>query len=347
MKTLAAVLFKLGSPLELIELEIPSLKQGQVLVKIIFSGACGTQLAEIKGEKGPDKWLPHCLGHEAVGEVIDTGSSVTKVEAGDLVVLTWLKGNGMEAGGSQYSSCFGPINAGAVSTFQKHSVVSENRVYKISSNHDLRLSVLLGCSAPTGMGAVNNVLKIKKGETVVIFGAGGVGLQACLAAKEAEASEICVVDPVNERLSLAKTFGATQVKTPKQFYADTRSEAFAQNNYDCAVEASGKSAVILNAVDSIRPQGGRLVVIGNSPHGEYLTLDPKVFNEGKSLLGTWGGNSHPELHFEQLYEILKKNKKTSDTLLASSFSLSKINDALQLMADGQVGRPLIDMNLEG
>src|SRR5262245_23867936 len=158
MITEAAILVELRKPLELVELEVPALKPGQILVEIAYSGACGSQVNEAMGLKGEDKWLPHCLGHEATGIVLETGPAVTKVKAGDTVVLSWLKGSGIEAGGAIYRWGARTVNAGAVTTFQRHAVVSENRVTRMPPGVPMSAGILLGCAAPTGMGAVLNVL---------------------------------------------------------------------------------------------------------------------------------------------------------------------------------------------
>ena len=128
MKTQAALLVQTGQPLVLAEIETPALKPGQVLVEIAYSGACGTQVMEWRGDKGEDKWVPHCLGHEGTGTVIEAGSAVTKVKVGDKVVLSWIKGTGIEAGGAVYDWDGKKVNAGGVTTFQRHAVVSENRL---------------------------------------------------------------------------------------------------------------------------------------------------------------------------------------------------------------------------
>src|SRR5262245_18587964 len=126
MRTEAAILVELKQPLELVELEVPALKPGQVLVEIAYSGVCGSQVNEAMGLKGEDKWLPHCLGHGATGIVRETGPAVTKVKADDKVVLSWIRGSGVEAGGAVYRWGARNVNAGAVMTFQRHAVVSEN-----------------------------------------------------------------------------------------------------------------------------------------------------------------------------------------------------------------------------
>ena len=128
MKTEAAVLVETAKPLEIVELEIPVLKTGQCLVEVRFSGACHTQLLEARGRRGEDPWLPHCLGHEASGVVLEVGADVSRVRVNERVALSWIKASGIEAGGSVYNWNGMGVNAGAVTTFQRHAVVSENRL---------------------------------------------------------------------------------------------------------------------------------------------------------------------------------------------------------------------------
>src|ERR1700692_3777356 len=145
MKTKAAILYQVNKPLVLEEIEIPRLVHGQVLVKIIYSGLCHTQIDEIKGLKGEDKFLPHTLGHEGSGIVEDTGSGVTKVKTGDHVVATWIQGTGAHVPSTTYiHSRDKTINSGAISTFMDRAVISENRLVKIPAEMPLRSAALLG-----------------------------------------------------------------------------------------------------------------------------------------------------------------------------------------------------------
>src|ERR1700727_1046689 len=211
MKTEAALLVQTGKPLVLGELEIPALKQGQVLVEIAYSGACGTQVMEAQGLKGEDKWVPHCLGHEGTGVVLETGWAVTKVKPQDKVILSWIKGLGIEAGGCVYAWDGKKVNAGGVTTFQRHAIVSENRLTLLPPDLPMDVAVLLGCAAPTGMGAVYNVLKVQPGDAVAVFGTGGIGLNALMAAALAGAMPLIGIDPNPTRRALAKIYGATHV----------------------------------------------------------------------------------------------------------------------------------------
>jgi S-(hydroxymethyl)glutathione dehydrogenase/alcohol dehydrogenase len=345
MKTDAAILVETGRPLVMAQLEIPALRPGQVLVEIAFSGACGTQVMEWRGDKGEDKWLPHCLGHEGSGTVVDAGPGVTRVKAGQAVVLSWIKGGGIEAGGAVYGWDGRKVNAGGVTTFQRHAVVSENRLTPVPDGMDLDLAVLLGCAAPTGMGAVQNVLGARPGDAVAVFGAGGVGLNAVLAAASASAMPLVAVDPNPERRALALRFGATHVVDPAEGDPVAAVQRIVPGGVDLAVEASGLPAVMDQAVRAVRQQGGRAVVIGNARAGSTLTLDPAVFNQGKSLMGTWGGDSQPDRDYRRFARLLTAGRFSVRDLLSAPYRLEDADRALQDLAAGRVGRPLIDMRL--
>jgi S-(hydroxymethyl)glutathione dehydrogenase / alcohol dehydrogenase len=344
MKTEAALLVQTGTPLVLAEIDIPALKPGQVLVAIAYSGVCGTQVMEWRGDKGEDRWVPHCLGHEGSGAVLETGNAVTKVKAGDRVVLSWIKGNGIEAGGAIYDWEGRKVNAGGVTTFQRHAVVSENRLTVLPAELPMDVAVLLGCAAPTGMGAVYNVLMVAAGDAVAVFGSGGIGLHALMAAALAGAMPVIGIDPNPTRRALAKMFGATHVIDPSAGDVLAEIRKIVPQGVDLAVESSGVPMVMEQAVNATRPQGGRAVVIGNARHGARLSLDPAVFNQGKSLLGTWGGDSVPDRDFGRFGRLLASGRFPVRELLSKPYALEEADQALQDLAAGKVGRPLIDMS---
>lgn len=345
MKTYAALLVQTATPLEVVEILIPALNPGQVLVEIAYSGVCGTQVMEARGLKGEDKWVPHCLGHEGTGTVLEIGSSVTKVKPGDRVVLSWIKGSGIDAGGAVYGWGDRKVNAGAVTTFQRHAVVSENRLTLVPQELSMELAVLLGCAAPTGMGAVYNVLKMKAGESIAIFGTGGIGLNACVAAALGGSHPIIAVDPSPTRRALAKLYGASHVIDPANSDTVQEIKSIVPGGVDLAVEASGISDVMDQAINSTRQQGGRAVVIGNAKHGSVLKLNPSVFNQGKSLMGTWGGDSVPDRDYGRYGRLLSTGRFPVRELLSKPYSLKNVNSALDDLEAGHVGRPLIDMSI--
>jgi S-(hydroxymethyl)glutathione dehydrogenase/alcohol dehydrogenase len=345
MKTQAALLVATGQPLVVADIEMPALKTGQVIVEIAYSGACGTQVMEWRGDKGEDKWLPHCLGHEGTGTVLETGPSVTKVKAGDKVVLSWIKGTGIEAGGAVYSWDGRKVNAGAVTTFQRHAAVSENRLTLLPEGLPMDLAVLLGCAAPTGMGAIFNVLKVQAGDTVAVFGSGGIGLHAIMAAAFAGAMPIIAIDPSPTRRAFAKMFGATHVIDPAEGDVIAAVKAIVPQGVDVAVEASGLPEVMAQAALATRQQGGRAVVAGNAAIGKSLTISPNLFNSGRSLLGTWGGDSQPDRDYGRFGRLLGSNRFPIRNLLSKPYALADANTALDDLANGRVGRPLIDMSI--
>ena len=347
MKTAAALLVQTGSPLVLAEIDIPALKPGQVLVEVAYSGACGTQVMEWRGDKGEDKWVPHCLGHEGTGIVLETGSAVTKVKAGDKVVLSWIRGSGIEAGGAVYAWGDKKVNAGGVTTFQRHAVVSENRLTLLPAELPMDLAVLLGCAAPTGMGAVYNVLKAQPGDSVAVFGTGGVGLHAIMAAALVGAMPVIAVDPNPTRRALAPLYGATYVIDPAGADVLAEIRKIVPQGVDIAVESSGIPAAMDQAVNATRQQGGRAVVIGNARHGAMLSLNPAVFNQGKSLMGTWGGDSVPDRDYGRFARLLGAGRFPVRNLLSKPYSLEQADQALHDLAAGTIGRPLIDMSLRG
>src|SRR5436190_21919129 len=166
----AAILAQSRKPLVVDQITFPDeLGVGQVLVKILYTTICGAQINEIEAAKGPDKFLPHLLGHEASGTVIETGLGVTNVKAGDTVVLHWRPSLGIQCPPPSYKWKGEKLNAGWVATFGEYAVVSENRMTVIPANYDLRVAPLLGCAVTTAAGVINNDANVKLGESVVIM----------------------------------------------------------------------------------------------------------------------------------------------------------------------------------
>src|SRR5690349_4850321 len=176
MRGLAAILVAQKKPLVLEEIEVSKPLLGQVLVRVLYSGICGSQIGEINGVKGPDKFLPHLLGHEGTATVIDCGEGVRRVKQGDTVVLHWRKAAGLESVGPKYASKLGTINAGWVTTFNEYALISENRMTPIPSSFDQEQATLFGCAVTTGFGVINNNAQLRIGQSIVIFDAGGIGL---------------------------------------------------------------------------------------------------------------------------------------------------------------------------
>ncbi len=344
-KTEGAVLFDLDEPLAIEELVLPDLSAGQVLVEIAYSGVCHTQLLEVRGKRGEDRYLPHTLGHEGSGRVLAIGVGVTKVAPGDHVVLTWIKGTGAEVGSVQYQSKMGSINSGAISTFMRHAVVSENRLVPVDKELPLREAALLGCALPTGMGMVFNTAGIRPGNSIAVFGVGGIGLSAILAADLLRASPIIAVDIFEHKLDQAQQMGATHLVDASSGdpLAAIR-ELTGGRGVDVTVEAVGKSETAESAFKAVRDGGGLCVLAGNVPHGVQISLDPFDLIRGKRIVGSWGGETEPDRDLPLYAGFLKSGDLQVDQLITDVFTLDKINEALGELECGNVGRVLIEMD---
>jgi len=345
MKTIAAVLCETNRELQIEELEIPELKPGQVLVSVIYSGVCHSQLNEIQGLKGEDRFLPHTLGHEGSGIVKTIGPGVKKVKPGDRVVLTWIKGSGADIPSVLYKRKDGSIvNSGGISTFMTKAVISENRLVKIPDEMPLREAAFLGCAVPTGAGIIINATKLSKGDTVAIFGIGGIGLSALLAAKLKQASIIIAVDIFDNKLDDALRLGATHVINAKK--QDALSEILKiadKRGVDYAIECAGKRESMEIAFKSVRDNGGLCIIAGNLPHGERISINPFDLIKGKHIIGTWGGESL--IDKDVLFYVAEylSGRFKFDSLIGNECRLDDINKIFKEMEYGKTGRVLINM----
>lgn len=342
--TQAAVLFEIGKPLRLLNIEIPALKPGQVLVDIAYSGVCHSQLNEARGRKGPDNYLPHALGHEGSGVVHAVGENVTKVKAGDHVVLSWLKGSGADVPGTVYSSAEGKINSGAIATFMRQTVTCENRLTVIPHSMPLKLAALLGCAIPTGAGVIFNTSGLKPNESVAVFGAGGIGLSAVMGAVSIGASPIIAVDILPEKLAKAQELGATHIINANDGDPIAAIRAITGGKgVRVALECAGVVAVMETAFESVTAGGGLCVVAGNPPHGQTIRINPFSLISGKRIVGTWGGESKPDVDIPRYVEMFTSGRLALQSMGTAEYSLEDINHALDDLEGGRVIRAMIRM----
>lgn len=339
MKTKAAILRSLNQLLEIQELAVPKLLKGQVLVKIAYSGLCHSQINEIRGLKGEDKFLPHTLGHEGSGIVLECGEGVTKVKPGDHVVLSWIKGKGLDVPGSVYEK----VNSGAISTFLTHAVIAENRLIAIPKEMPLREAALLGCAIPTGAGVVKNEMGINEGQSFAVFGAGGVGLSALLAAKHAKAFPIIAVDVSDEKLQKAIQMGATHgINVKKDDPVKAIFDLTGGKGADFVFECAGRKEAMEKAFDSLKAPG-LCVLAGNLPKGEKISIDPFDLIRGKKIVGTWGGKSQIDEDVQYYCDLFLKKEIAFEGLITHEVPLEKINDLVHELEAGRVGRGLVSL----
>lgn len=343
--TRAAILNEQRAPLVIDEIELPqTLECGQVLVRVLYSGICGSQLGEIEGVKGPDKYLPHLLGHEGSGEVLAIGPGVRHVAPGDLVVLHWRKGAGIESAPAAYTWHGKKLNAGWVTTFNEHAIISENRLTKLPQGFDLEVAPLLGCAVTTGFGAMVNTAGLKIGESVVVLGAGGVGLNVIQAAALTTAHPIVAVDIFDNRLELARAMGATHVINSRGIDLAAAIRAIiGPKGADVVVDITGNTGLIAMAYQLTQPQG-RTILVGVPRAADDITIHSLPLHFGKVLKGTHGGDGDPSIDIPRYANLAMSGRLQLAPLVTERYGLDGINTAISRMKSGEAaGRCVIKM----
>ena len=338
----AAVLEK-KKKLKILELSLPKLREGQLLVKIMFTSICHTQIQEILGLRGKDKFLPHCLGHEATGIVVKVGPGVKKIKKNDKVCLTWIKSNGLEGKTIKYlNGQSNLVNAGPVNTFSNYSIVSENRAIKLPKISNLKKDVLMGCAIPTAFNAVFNTLKNNNRKNILIIGSGGLGLASIFAAKKMGFKKIYALDKNKAKLQIAKKFGASNT-----IYLDSLNNFDEimkkyKNFFSCAIECSGNITLMEKGVEIVKNFGGNFVIIGNYQKGKKISLDPWNLIMGKKISGSWQNEFNYEKYFQIFYNSFKYFKYRN-IFGKKIYKIDEINLAVKDFINGKVIRPLIKM----
>ena len=326
--------------------ELPAkLRLGQVLVQIKYSGVCHSQVMETRGRRGVDPYLPHLLGHEATGVVMEIGPGVTKVKPEDQVILTWIKAEGHDVQGGKAIHKNKVINSGPVTTFSEVTVVSENRVVPLPEGVPLDIGVLFGCALPTGLGMILNELKPEPESSSMVIGLGGVGLCALMGAIAAKCNPVIAVDLSEAKRELALELGATHALDPMgQDISGTVSQ-LTKGGVDFCIDAAGKCQTIQTAFACIRRGGGRCIFASHPEQGQQLKLDPYELICGKLIQGSWGGACKPDRDVPRFAEMYLAGKLRLDRLIERPYALDQINVALDDLEAGKTMRPIVQMGL--
>jgi S-(hydroxymethyl)glutathione dehydrogenase/alcohol dehydrogenase len=342
VKSLAAILVEQKKPLVIEEVEVPTLKLGQVLVKVLVSGICGSQIGEIEGVKGPDKFLPHLLGHEGCGEVLEVGEGVRTVKPGDRVVLHWRKGAGLESVTPVYESRIGKVNAGWVTTFNDLAIVSENRVTAIPTDIEPEVAALFGCAVTTGFGVINNNARLAIGEAIAVFGAGGIGLNIVQGAALAGGNPIIAIDRFDNRLDLARSLGATHaINVTKADAAEEIRRIVGHDGVDVAVDNTGNVEVIALA-SRLTNARGRTVLVGVPPKDSTAAISTLPLHFEKRLTGSHGGECRPEIDIPHYMRMVREGRLNLGSLVGQRYPLAEINAAIADMKSGRLaGRAIV------
>jgi S-(hydroxymethyl)glutathione dehydrogenase / alcohol dehydrogenase len=362
MKTHAALFHAVGEPLEVAEIDLAEPGPRDVVVRMAAVGICGTDLHQVKGEfRRP---TPMVLGHEGAGIVESVGADVTSVAPGDEIVLSWAPSCGLcgDCRRGRPAACVPlhrAIGAGtlvdgstgmswggatvyrgtATGCLAERIVVDERVALPTGGAVPLQEAALLGCAALTGVGAAVFAAGVTPGSTVVVIGAGGVGLFVVQGARIAGATTIVSVDPFADRREQALTLGAGHSVTP-----DGLRELLlelAPEGADFAFDAVGDPVTTAAALDATR-SGGTCVLVGLPAAGARLDLDPGQFvRREKWLTGTMYGSEDPAVALPLLLEHVRAGRLELGSLVGPSFSLAEVNDAVAASLGGAAGRVLV------
>ena len=337
----AAILFKQNTKLELELHSIldrkPSL--GEIKVKMITSGLCGAQVNEITGKKGEDKFLPHFMGHEGFGEVLDIGEGVAKVKVGDKVILHWRQSNGMSIPGIFCTTDNGlKIGGGPVTTFSEITFVAENRCTKINTLDGLdNVYPLLGCALPTAFGAITKEVNPNFIDKILIFGAGGLGIALLFWCNILGYRDVTVVDIFDEKKQHIINMGGKfiNIKEFKSF----------DNKFNIIFETTG----IIENVENcfvVSDKLAKINLIGQTPRNKDVNFKNFLkFYDGMSIIASQGGQFDPDSDMEQILHLLHKNKELALGLVSNVISLKQINEGFQLMKSPSAKRVIIDFSI--
>ncbi|MBI3252245.1 MAG: zinc-binding dehydrogenase [Candidatus Omnitrophica bacterium] len=341
----AAILVEQNQPLVLADLVLPEqLSFGQVLVKVHFSGICGAQLNEIDGTKGPDRFLPHLLGHEGSGVVQEVGEGVKTVTQGDHVVMHWRPSDGLQSEPPTYRWGNRRVNAGWVTTFNEMAVVSENRLTPIPKDFDLKIAPLFGCAVTTAMGVINNDAQVKIGQSVVVYGVGGVGLNIVQAAGMVSANPVIGIDLFDHKLQMASKFGATHT-----FNACTTTnlenhlrEIVGTKGADVVIDTTGNTRVIEQAYELTHPDG-KTILVGVPRKGDNISIYSLPLHFKKVLKGSHGGSAEPHRDIPAYIRLCQIGKLQLEWLITHTFSFECINEAIGFIRSGEAGRVVVSL----
>jgi len=336
----AAYINKLNSPLKLSNnIKYNSLEYGQVLVEIHYTGVCKSQIYEIYNGRDNKKYVPHLLGHEGTGIVLEAHHSVKKVKKGDRVILTWLKCKGIQSKNPAYHEDSKKINSGSVTTFSNLSVVSENRILKLPQNISLKRGVILGCAFPTGAGMILNNISNSKSKKIAFLGLGGVGVSALLTSLNFIFREVYGFDLNKNRL----IFLEKSLKTDKKiiFSISNKNTIIKFKDYfDYVIETTGSINGIENGFKILK-NNGKMIFASHPSKGKKIKLDPFDLIKGKKIFGSWGGGFDYEKDCLKIFKIFNDIKNLDKIFKDTIYNFNQINQAIKDFKNGKVLRPII------
>ena len=367
MKTRAAVAFEAGKPLSIVELDLEPPRKGEVLVRITHTGVCHTDAFTLSGDD-PEGIFPSVLGHEGAGVVVSVGEGVTSVAPGDRVIPLYTaecrackfcksgktnlcqavratQGKGLMPDGTTRFSYEGkPVfHYMGTSTFSEHTVVAEVSLAKIDPEAPLEKVCLLGCGVTTGIGAVHNAAKVKKGDTVAVFGLGGIGLAVILGAKQAGASRILGIDINPSKFDRAREMGATDTVNPKDHDRPIQEVIveMTDGGVDYSFECIGNVDVMRAALECCHKGWGESVIIGVAGAGQEIRTRPFQLVTGRVWRGTAFGGVRGRTELPGMVQQAMRGEIDLDKFITHTLPLERINEAFELMHEGKSIRTVV------
>jgi len=330
IKIKAAILEKTNRELVLKNIYHDSiLSKNQILIKIQYTGICGSQLGEINGIKGKDNFLPHLLGHEATGIVKKVSKEIKDFKKNDKVILHWQKNSKNDSRNPiYYDERSKKINAGWVTTFNNYAVVSKNRVSHLPKKISMKEGVLFGCSLTTSYGSIFKDFKInlKKKNKILITGCGMIG-QTIITLLNNSNKQIYALENNLKKIKFIK-------KNFKKINFLNRKKSV-MKNYDYIYETTGNSNIIEQSYNSLSKKG-KLVLIGVPKFNENVNINTLGINYGKRIVGSYGGAAVPKKDIIKILSYIKKNKVNLKKLYVGPFNFKKINLIINKMFNGQI-----------
>jgi S-(hydroxymethyl)glutathione dehydrogenase/alcohol dehydrogenase len=367
MKSRAAVAFAPGQPLEIVEIDVAPPQAGEVLVRIIATGVCHTDAFTLSGED-PEGLFPVVLGHEGAGVVVEVGEGVTTLQPGDHVIPLYTaecgrckfctsgktnlcqavratQGRGVMPDGTSRFSYNGQMlhHYMGTSTFSEYTVLPEISLAKIHPEAPPEKVCLLGCGVTTGIGAVHNTAKVQKGDTVAVFGLGGIGLAVIQGAVQAGASRIIGVDINPGKFELAKSMGATDCVNPKDFDKPIQEVIveMTDGGVDYSFECIGNVEVMRAALECCHKGWGESVIIGVAGAGQEIRTRPFQLVTGRVWRGSAFGGVKGRTQLPGMVEQAMRGEIDLDPYITHELPLERVNEAFDLMHEGKSIRTVI------
>ena len=367
MKSRAAVAFAPGKPLEIVEIDVAPPKKGEVLIKITDTGVCHTDAFTLSGDD-PEGLFPVVLGHEGAGVVVEVGEGVTSVKPGDHVIPLYTaecgeclfcksgktnlctavratQGKGvMPDGTTRFSYNGQPLyHYMGCSTFSEYTVVAEVSLAKINPEANHEHVCLLGCGVTTGIGAVHNTAKVQEGDSVAVFGLGGIGLAVIQGARQAKAGRIIAVDTNPGKFDLAKEFGATDCINPKDYEKPIQQVIVEMTGWgvDHSFECIGNVNVMRAALESAHRGWGQSIIIGVAEAGKEIATRPFQLVTGRVWKGTAFGGAKGRTDVPKIVDMYMDGTIAIDPMITHVLTLDEIKKGFELMHSGQSIRSVV------